>query len=52
MAAGALIVREAGGIVTDWSGDNTAWLSSGDVVAAPPAVHEQILAIIADVAAT
>lgn len=50
VAAGALVVREAGGIVTDWSGDDTAWLSSGDVVAAPPAVHEQILAIIADVA--
>lgn len=51
VAAGALVVREAGGIVTDWSGDDNAWLSSGDVVAAPPAVHEQILAIIAEVAA-
>jgi myo-inositol-1(or 4)-monophosphatase len=47
VAAGALIVREAGGVVTDWHGDPKAWLTSGDIVAAPPAVHERILAIIA-----
>jgi myo-inositol-1(or 4)-monophosphatase len=39
VAAGALIVREAGGIVTDWAGDGTAWLDSGDILAGPPAVH-------------
>jgi myo-inositol-1(or 4)-monophosphatase len=39
VAAGALIVREAGGIVTDWSGDGAAWLDSGDILAGPPAVH-------------
>ena len=39
VAAGALIVREAGGIVTDWSGDRAAWLDSGDILAGPPAVH-------------
>ena len=38
--AGALLVTEAGGIVTDWSGDEEAWLSSGDILAAPPAVHD------------
>ena len=47
VAAGALVVREAGGVVTDWSGDDTAWLTSGDVVAAPPAIHEHLLALIA-----
>jgi myo-inositol-1(or 4)-monophosphatase len=47
VAAGALIVREAGGVVTDWQGDDRAWLTSGDVVAAPPAVHARILEIIA-----
>lgn len=39
VAAGALIVREAGGIVTDWDGDPDAWLVSGDILAGPPQVH-------------
>jgi myo-inositol-1(or 4)-monophosphatase len=47
VAAGALLVREAGGVVTDWQGDDRAWLQSGDIVAAPPAVHERILDVIA-----
>jgi myo-inositol-1(or 4)-monophosphatase len=47
VAAGALLVREAGGIVTDWWGDDRAWLTSGDVVAAPPHVHEALLEVIA-----
>jgi myo-inositol-1(or 4)-monophosphatase len=46
VAAGAVIVREAGGVVTDWQGDPRAWLTSGDIVAAPPAVHARILAVI------
>src|SRR4029079_19105799 len=33
VAAGAIIVREAGGVVTDWSGDDRAWLRSGNVPA-------------------
>jgi myo-inositol-1(or 4)-monophosphatase len=45
VAAGALLVREAGGIVTDWSGDERAWLDSGDIVAGPPAIHEAMLDI-------
>ncbi|HEY3833953.1 MAG TPA: inositol monophosphatase family protein [Acidimicrobiia bacterium] len=45
VAAGALLVREAGGVVTDWAGDPEAWLWSGDIVAGPPAVHEQLVAI-------
>jgi myo-inositol-1(or 4)-monophosphatase len=48
VAAGALLVREAGGIVTDWVGDDREWLDSGDIVAAPPAVHERLLELIAD----
>jgi myo-inositol-1(or 4)-monophosphatase len=47
VAAGALLVREAGGVVTDWQGDARAWLTSGDVVAAAPVVHERILSVIA-----
>jgi myo-inositol-1(or 4)-monophosphatase len=43
VAAGALLVREAGGIVTDWSGDEGAWLDSGDIVAGPPVIHEAML---------
>jgi myo-inositol-1(or 4)-monophosphatase len=39
VAAGAVIVREAGGIVTDWEGDDAAWLRSGSILAAPPSVH-------------
>lgn len=47
VAAGALLMREAGGVVTDWSGDEKAWLTSGDIVAAPPKIHERLLALIA-----
>jgi myo-inositol-1(or 4)-monophosphatase len=47
VAAGALLVREAGGVVTDWNGDPGAWLQSGDIVAGPPAVHEKVLEVIA-----
>ena len=43
VAAGALLVREAGGVVTDWSGDDRAWLRSGDIVAGPPVVHAALL---------
>jgi myo-inositol-1(or 4)-monophosphatase len=43
VAAGALLVLEAGGVVTDWAGDEATWLSSGDILAAPPAVHDVLL---------
>jgi myo-inositol-1(or 4)-monophosphatase len=43
VAAGALLVREAGGTVTDWSGNEEAWLESGDIVAGPPAIHAAML---------
>ena len=43
VAAGGLLVREAGGVVTDWQGDERAWLESGDIVAGPPRLHAAIL---------
>ncbi|MGQ0803906.1 MAG: inositol monophosphatase family protein [Actinomycetota bacterium] len=43
VAAGGLLVREAGGVVTDWEGDEHAWIRSGDIVAGPPAVHDHLL---------
>ena len=48
VAAGGLLVREAGGVVTDWAGDDKRWLYSGDVVAGSPAVHEFLLALISN----
>ncbi len=45
VAAGALLVREAGGVVSDWEGDDAAWLTSGDIVAGAPETHERLLAL-------
>jgi myo-inositol-1(or 4)-monophosphatase len=42
VAAGAALVLEVGGRVTDWSGGD-AWIESGDILAAAPAVHETLL---------
>lgn len=42
IAAGALLVTEAGGLVTDWDGGQ-GHLVSGDIVAAPPRVHAALL---------
>jgi myo-inositol-1(or 4)-monophosphatase len=47
VAAGGLLVREAGGVVTDWAGDDRAWIRNGNVLAAPPAVHAFLLDLIA-----
>ena len=47
MAAGVLLVQEAGGVVTDVLG-GTAFLESGDVVAAGPDLHRTLLAIMRD----
>jgi myo-inositol-1(or 4)-monophosphatase len=41
VAAGALLIEEAGGLVTDWSGG--ADYLAGDVLAGPPAVHKALL---------
>ncbi len=42
VAAGAALVREVGGRVTDWSGGES-WLETGNILAAPAAVHEVLL---------
>jgi myo-inositol-1(or 4)-monophosphatase len=42
LAAGAALVLEVGGRVSDWSG-GPGWVESGDILAAPPAVHEVLL---------
>lgn len=42
VAAGAALVLELGGKVTDWSGGET-WLETGDIIAAPASVHEALL---------
>jgi hypothetical protein len=33
-------------VVTDWSGDDRAWLTSGDIVAGPASIHAEVLALI------
>ncbi len=47
-AAGAVLVEEAGGVVTDWSGGGD-WRTSGDVLAGSPAVHKGLVETIARV---
>jgi len=42
IAAGALIIREAGGIVTDFEGEE-GFLGSGDIVASPAELHASLL---------
>jgi myo-inositol-1(or 4)-monophosphatase len=46
VAAGSLLVLEAGGRVSDWGGDAAAVYASGDVLAGPPQWHEQMLDLI------
>ena len=43
MAAGALMIQEAGGLVGDLSGE-AGWLEGGDIAAATPKVFPQLLA--------
>lgn len=46
VAAGAGLVLEAGGRVTDWSGGDT-WIDTGNILAGSPAVHEALLELAA-----
>ncbi len=46
IAAGGLLVQEAGGIVTDLSG-LSRWLESGNILVASPKIHDDMQAIIA-----
>lgn len=45
MAAGTLIVTEAGGVVTDFYGTGS-YLGGGSVIAAPPTIHPILLEIV------
>ena len=45
IAAGGLLVQEAGGIVADFEG-NESWLKTGNIVAANPRVFAQILQVL------
>lgn len=47
VAAGALLVTEAGGVVTDFDGAGS-WRTRGNVVAGSPAVHAAALALLAE----
>jgi len=42
IAAGALMITEAGGIVTDFNGGNN-YLSTGNIVAGAPVIHGELL---------
>ncbi len=42
VAAGTLLVREAGGVVTDLAGDPGAVLDGGSVLAGNPLIHQQL----------
>lgn len=45
MAAGCLLIEEAGGLVSDFA-DGQDHLSRGDIVAANPAIHPKMLSIV------
>jgi myo-inositol-1(or 4)-monophosphatase len=48
MAAGTLLILEAGGMVSDFDGEEN-YLFTGNVVCGTPKVHEQLLALVQDV---
>lgn len=41
VAAGALLVREAGGVVTDYAGRSDG-IFQGEIIAGNPAIHAQV----------
>jgi myo-inositol-1(or 4)-monophosphatase len=45
VAAGSLLVREAGGIISDFSGGER-WIERGNIIGAAPGVHEDLLKLI------
>ena len=45
VAAGALMVREAGGVVSDFSGGDR-WFERGNIIGAAPGVHDDLLRLI------
>jgi len=49
VAAGGLLIEEAGGVVTDWAG-GTGWFD-GDIIAGSPAVHAELLRLVSEASA-
>jgi myo-inositol-1(or 4)-monophosphatase len=47
LAAGAALVLEVGGRVSDWSGGD-GWIEGGDILAAAPEVHQVLLMLAQD----
>ena len=45
VAAGSLLVTEAGGVITDFSGGQR-WLDRGNIVGATPGVHKELMKLI------
>ena len=45
VAAGSLMITEAGGVVSDFSGGDR-WFDRGNIVGAAPAVHRELIALI------
>jgi myo-inositol-1(or 4)-monophosphatase len=45
VAAGSLLVTEAGGVFSDFSGGNR-WLERGNIIGAPPGVHVNLVQLI------
>jgi myo-inositol-1(or 4)-monophosphatase len=45
VAAGSILVREAGGFVTDLDGADTPWIS-GDVVAGNETMHRELVRLV------
>jgi myo-inositol-1(or 4)-monophosphatase len=48
MAAGSLLIVEAGGLISDFDGEDD-FLATGNVVCGAPKVHEELLAVVQDV---
>ena len=46
VAAGSLMVTEAAGMVTDFSGGDR-WFERGNIIGAPPGIHRELVALIA-----
>lgn len=42
IAAGSIIIKEAGGVITDFGGGDD-YLETGNIVAGPPSLHEEML---------
>ena len=45
VAAGSLMITEAGGVISDFPGGGR-WLERGNIVGAPPGVHAELVAMI------